>query len=141
MDNQVSSPPVTIQQKSNSTEASTFANFNPTASEFKQNKKEKSVEEVHKPIEPFSNRLKSNKSNAQMDKILEIFNQVNINALLLDATQQVPSYEIFLKDMCTKKRKINVLIKVFLATNISELLSGPIPIKCKILVVQPSLVP
>ena len=30
-----------------------------------------------------------------------------------------------------KKRKINVLKKVFLATNISELLSGPIPVKYK----------
>ena len=33
--------------------------------------------------------------------------------------------------MCTKKRKTNVLKKVFLATNISELLSGPIPVKYK----------
>jgi len=50
---------------------------------------------------------------------------------LLDAIQQVPSYAKFLKDMCTKKRKINVPKKVFLATNISELLSGPIPVKYK----------
>jgi len=33
--------------------------------------------------------------------------------------------------MCTKKRKNNIPIKVFLATNISELLSGPIPVKYK----------
>jgi len=33
--------------------------------------------------------------------------------------------------MCTKKRKTNLPKKVFLATNISELLSGPIPVKCK----------
>ena len=33
--------------------------------------------------------------------------------------------------MCTKKIKTNVLKKVFLATNISELLLGPIPIKYK----------
>jgi len=31
--------------------------------------------------------------------------------------------------MCTKKRKTNVTKKVFLATNISELLSGLIPVK------------
>ena len=35
------------------------------------------------------------------------------------------------KDMCTEKRKTNVSKKVFLATNISELLSGLIPIKYK----------
>ena len=33
--------------------------------------------------------------------------------------------------MCTKKRKKNVPKKVFLATNISKLLSGPIPVKYK----------
>ena len=33
--------------------------------------------------------------------------------------------------MCTKKRKTNVPKKVFFATNISELLSGPIPVKYK----------
>ena len=72
-----------------------------------------------------------------MDKIIEIFNQMKINVPLLDAIQQVPSYAKFLKDMCTKKRKTSVLKKVFLATNISELLSGPIPVKYKDLVVSP----
>jgi len=36
--------------------------------------------------------------------------------------------------MCTKKRKTSVPKKVFLATNISKLLSGPIPVKYKDLV-------
>ena len=60
-----------------------------------------------------------------MDKIIEIFNQVKINLSLLDAIQQVSSYAKFLKDMT------NVAKKVFLGTNISELLSGPIPVKYK----------
>jgi len=64
-----------------------------------------------------------------MEKILEIFNQVKLNVPLLDAIQQVPAYAKFLKDICTKKRKINVRKKVFLVTNISELLSGPILVK------------
>ena len=56
---------------------------------------------------------------------------MKINVPLLNAIQLVPSYVEFLKDMCTKKRKTNVPKKVFLATNISELLSGPIPVKYK----------
>jgi len=56
---------------------------------------------------------------------------VKINVPLLDAIQQVPSYAKFLKDMCNKKRKTNIPKKVFLATNISELLSGSIPVKYK----------
>ena len=66
-----------------------------------------------------------------MKTILEMFNKVKLNVPFLDAIQQVPAYGKFLKDMCTKKRKTNVSKKVFLATNISELLSGPIPIKYK----------
>ena len=72
-----------------------------------------------------------------MNKIIEISNQVKINVLLLDTIQQVPSYAKFLKDMCTKKRKTNVAKKFFVATNISELLSGPIPVKYKDSVVPP----
>ena len=66
-----------------------------------------------------------------MEKIREMFNQVEINVPLLDAIQQVPSYAKFLKDMCTKKRNANVPKKVFLASNISELLTGPILVKYK----------
>jgi len=66
-----------------------------------------------------------------MDKLIEIFNQVKINMPLLDAIQQVSSYAKNFKDMCTKKRNTNVPKKVFLVTNISELLSGLIPIKYK----------
>ena len=66
-----------------------------------------------------------------MEKILEMFNQVKLNVPLLGTIQQVPAYAKFLKDMCIKKRKTNVPNKVFLATNISELLSGSIPVKYK----------
>ena len=66
-----------------------------------------------------------------MEMIREMFKQVQINVPLLDAIQQVPSYVKFLKDICTKKRKINVPKKVFLTSNISELLTKPIPVKYK----------
>ena len=66
-----------------------------------------------------------------MKKILEMFNQVKLNMPFLDAIQQVLAYAKFLKNMCTKKRKMNVPNKVFLATNINELLFGPISVKYK----------
>jgi len=76
VDNQVSSPLVTTQPKFNSNKVSTSTNFKPNTSENGENEKEKSAEDVHKPIVSFSNRVKSNKLNAQMEKILEMFNQV-----------------------------------------------------------------
>jgi len=68
--------------------------------EKRKKRKEKLAEDVHKPIVPLPNRQKSNNSNAQIEMILEMFNQLNINIPLLDAIQQVPSYAKFLKDMC-----------------------------------------
>ena len=116
VDNQVSMP-------TDPTQTSTPSSTPPTS-------QDKSAEQVHKPITLFSNRLRRN-NNAQIEKILEIFNQVKIKVPLLVAIQQVPTYVKFLKNMCTKKRKRNVLKKFFLVTNISELLSNQIPIKYK----------
>ena len=73
VDNQVSMPPELTQ-------TSTSSSSTPPTS------KDKSAKQVHKPTTPFSNRPRSN-NNAQMDKILEIFNQVKINVPLLDAIQ------------------------------------------------------
>jgi len=123
----VSTPSNLIQHNHN--QASTSSSPNPSKSD--ESKTDKSTSQVHKPIVPFCNRLKNNKQNPHMDNIIEIFNQVKINVPLLDAIQQVPSHAKFLKDMCIKKRKTNVPKKVFLAINISELLSGPIPVKYK----------
>jgi len=127
VDNQVSTLSKPIQH--NHTQPSTSSSPSPSKSD--ESKIDKSTSQVHQPIVLFPNRLKNNKQNPHIDKIIEIFNQVKINVPLLDAIQQVPSYTKFLKDMCTKKRKTNVPKKVFLATNISELLSGPIPITYK----------
>ena len=66
-----------------------------------------------------------------MEKVLKIFKQVKINIPLLDAFDQIPSYAKFLKDICTKRRVTQVRKKVFLASNISEFLSHPIPLKYK----------
>ena len=80
--------------------------------------KDTATDQVHKPVAPFPNRLMNNK-NMHMNKKLEMFNQVKLNVPLLDTIQQISTYAKFFKDMCTKKRKMNVPKKVFLATNIS----------------------
>ena len=126
IDNKVSSHPVPNKSVPNSpiiippTQNDPSSSSQPSTS--KSNNKDKTNEQPYKPIVPFPNKLANQKTNAQMEKIREMFNQVQINVPLLDAIQQVPSYAKFLKDMCTKKRKANVPKKVFLASNISELL-------------------
>ena len=82
------------------------------------------------PRAPFPNRLKSNKSE-HLDKILEVFKQVQVNIPLLDIIHQVPTYAKFLKDLCTRKRTTNVPKKAFLAASVSSYLSSHVPIKYK----------
>jgi hypothetical protein len=47
------------------------------------------------PKTPYPERLKAPKKNVQFVEILEVFKQVQINILFLDAIQQVPSYAKF----------------------------------------------
>jgi len=121
VDNQIYQPKYPVQI--DPTPVSTYARPSQSAPQTSDN--DTATDQV------FPNRLRNNNKNMHMEKILEIFNQVKLNVPLLDAIQQVPAYAKFLKDMCTEKRKMNVPKKVFLATNISELLSHPISVKYK----------
>ena len=56
--------------------------------------------------------------------ILEVFKQVTINLPLLDAIRQIPAYAKFLKDMCTRKRKLSVHKKAFLASHVSSIIQN-----------------
>ena len=102
VDNQVSMPPNPIQYNNIQAFTSSSSNLSQSTS---LKKTSQSVSQVHKPIVPFSNRLKNNKKNSHMDKIIEIFNQVKINVTLLDAIQQVPSYAKFLKNIRHQEAK------------------------------------
>ena len=64
-----------------------------------------------------------------MQEMLELFKQVHINLPLLDAIKQVPSYAKFLKDLCTRKRRIGTKIpkKVHLTEHVSSILTHTIP--------------
>ena len=111
------------------TPASTSASSSQSAPQTSD--KDTTTDQVHKTVAPFPNRLRNNNKNMHMEKILEMFNEVKLNVPLLDTIQQVPVYAKFFKDMCTKKIKMNVPKKVFFDTNISKLLTGPIPVKYK----------
>ncbi|KAL4295792.1 hypothetical protein GQ457_12G014190 [Hibiscus cannabinus] len=73
---------------------------------------ESSVESSHakseeiRPPPPFPQRLKKQKQDYQFKKFFDIFKQVHINLPLVDALQQMPNYAKFLKDMVTRKKKI-----------------------------------
>jgi len=97
VDNQVSTPSNSIQH--NHTQASTSSSPN-----FSKSEKDKSTSHMHKPIVPFLNRLKKNKQNPHMAKIIEIFNQVKINVPLLDSSNKSHPIQNFLR-ICASRRE------------------------------------
>ncbi|KAK8648816.1 hypothetical protein V6N13_129558 [Hibiscus sabdariffa] len=59
-----------------------------------------------RPPPPFPQRLKKQKQDYQFKKFLDILKQVHINLPLVEAIQQMPNYAKFLKDMVTRKKRI-----------------------------------
>ncbi|XP_075500108.1 uncharacterized protein LOC142538692 [Primulina tabacum] len=88
------------------------------------------VNESNKPP-PFPHALTNHKKQKTDSDIYEVFKQVKINILLLDAIKQVPSYANILKDLCTVKRKLHVKKKAFLAEQVSSILQNNSSLKYK----------
>ncbi|KAL4302375.1 hypothetical protein GQ457_10G014550 [Hibiscus cannabinus] len=59
-----------------------------------------------RPPPPFPQRMKKQKQDYQFKKFFDILKQVHINMPLVEALQQMPNYAKFLKDMVTRKRRI-----------------------------------
>ncbi|KAK8540179.1 hypothetical protein V6N12_046470 [Hibiscus sabdariffa] len=64
-----------------------------------------SAEDV-RPPPPFPQRLKKHKEDTQFKKFVDILDQLHIDVPFLEAIDQMPTYAKFLKDIITKKRKI-----------------------------------
>ncbi|KAL4273882.1 hypothetical protein GQ457_13G016550 [Hibiscus cannabinus] len=76
-----------------------------------ENSAESSTAQSEEPVEkrppqPFPQRLKNHKQDYQFKKFLDILKQVHINLPLVEALQQMPNYAKFLKDMVTRKKRI-----------------------------------
>ncbi|KAG8479562.1 hypothetical protein CXB51_029356 [Gossypium anomalum] len=80
---------------------------------------------------PFPGRLNQYRKSKEDKEILEIFRNVEINLLLLDAIRQIPQYAKFLKELCTNKRKLTGNEKVSVGENVTALLQRKMPVKCK----------
>ncbi|KAK8506990.1 hypothetical protein V6N12_041667 [Hibiscus sabdariffa] len=64
-----------------------------------------STEDVRLPP-PFPQRLKKHKEDTQFKKFVDMLDQLHIDVPFLEAIDQMPTYAKFLKDIITKKRKI-----------------------------------
>ncbi|KAJ9550857.1 hypothetical protein OSB04_014902 [Centaurea solstitialis] len=80
---------------------------------------------------PFPGRLKNKNMDKQFKKFLDIFKQLHINIPLVEALEQMPNYVKFLKDILSKKRKLNEFETVALTQECSAILTCKIPPKLK----------
>ncbi|KAK8684264.1 hypothetical protein V6N13_040294 [Hibiscus sabdariffa] len=81
-----------------------------------------------RPPPPFPQRLKKHKEDLQFQKFVSMLDQFHINIPFLEAIEQVPSYAKFLKDIVTKKRKVESYKTVVVA---SEYCAGRVELPMK----------
>ncbi|KAL4383785.1 hypothetical protein GQ457_15G018430 [Hibiscus cannabinus] len=89
-----------------------------------------SEETVEKrPPPPFPQRLKNQKQDYQFKKFLDILKQVHINLPLVEALQQMPNYAKFLKDMVTRKKRIEEFETAAATETCLALVNNKVPAK------------
>ncbi|KAJ9552029.1 hypothetical protein OSB04_016074 [Centaurea solstitialis] len=71
------------------------------------------------------------KDEQQFKKFLDIFKELHINIPLVEAIKQMPSYAKFLKDILSKKKKLNEYETVALTEGCNALVTNTIPPKMK----------
>ncbi|CAN6711153.1 unnamed protein product [Malus baccata var. baccata] len=77
---------------------------------------------VYEPPIPYPERLKPKVKDQQLTDFMKTLSKVQINLPLIDAIKNIPSYAKFLKDVCTKKKKLVDFEKVILTEQCSAVL-------------------
>ncbi|XP_070048916.1 uncharacterized protein [Nicotiana tomentosiformis] len=78
---------------------------------------------------PFSQKMKREKLDSQFAKILEILKQIHINIPFTDTLLQMSSYAKFLKEILSRKRKLEDVYVVMLTEKCSAILQNKLPQK------------
>ncbi|XP_073317273.1 uncharacterized protein [Primulina huaijiensis] len=104
----------------------------------KENKTEESKAEVEveqplvfKLTLPYPQRFKKKNLDDQFAKFLVIFKKIHINIPFADAFEQMPNYAKFIKDVMSKKRKLQEFETVKLTEECSAILQKKLPQKLK----------
>ncbi|XP_057996489.1 uncharacterized protein LOC110663532 [Hevea brasiliensis] len=93
-------------------------------------KKKKLPEPYQSPL-PFPQRFQKAKLDKQFEKFLEVLQKLYINIPFTEALSQMPSYAKFLKDILSKKRRLEDYETVALTEECSAILQNKLPPKLK----------
>ena len=77
---------------------------------------------AYQPSVPFPQRLQQSKLDSQYAKFLIVFKKLEINIPFVEALVQMPHYANFLKDIISKKIKLDEGGVVTLSTNCSAII-------------------
>ncbi|XP_070668423.1 uncharacterized protein [Malus domestica] len=91
----------------------------------------KTAERVYEPPMPYPERLRPKAKDQQLTDFMKTLAKVQINLPLINAIKNIPSYAKFLKDVCTKKKKLVDFEKVILTEQCSAVLLHKLPPKKK----------
>ncbi|XP_017982375.1 PREDICTED: uncharacterized protein LOC108663286 [Theobroma cacao] len=83
------------------------------------------------PPPPFPQRLQKQKLDKQFEKFLNVFKKLHINIPFAEALENMPNYVKFLKDILTKKRKLEDFETVALTEECSTIIQNKLPLKLK----------
>ena len=81
------------------------------------------------PSVQFPQRLQKSKINDQFSKFLNMFKKTEVNIPFTEALTQMPHYAKFMKDILSKKRKLNEEGVVSLSTTCSVVIQKSLPMK------------
>ncbi|KAK4265062.1 hypothetical protein QN277_026164 [Acacia crassicarpa] len=84
-----------------------------------------------KPHPPFPQRLKKQGQEKQFKQFLDMLRQLHINMPLVEALEQMPSYVKFLKEILSKKRRLEEFETEALTQECSAMLTNRLPLKLK----------
>ncbi|XP_073023706.1 uncharacterized protein [Primulina eburnea] len=89
----------------------------------------------HQPLQKlnllYPQRFKKKRLDDQFAKFLEIFKKIHINIPFADALEQMPNYAKFIKDVMSKKRKLQEFETVKLTEECNAILQRKLPQKLK----------
>ncbi|XP_061337877.1 uncharacterized protein LOC133284775 [Gastrolobium bilobum] len=83
----------------------------------------------NRPPPPFPQRLQKLKQEHQFRKFLDLLKQLFINIPFVDALEQMPTYVKFMKEILSRKRRLEEFETVALRQEISQYLLSKIPPK------------
>ncbi|XP_009625662.1 uncharacterized protein [Nicotiana tomentosiformis] len=97
----------------------------------KQRMNEDTEERKYMPVLPFPQKQRREKLDKQFGRFLEVLKQVYVNIPFTELLSHMLAYDKFLKDILSKKRKVEDTSVVRLTEHCSAILQNKLPQKCE----------